>query len=271
LLIIFASLLASTLFAQDYGFVTLEEIKYTQCNFDKDADAVIFFDKAITKPADDRQMVTKRTIRFKILKEGGLSKGNIRILYRSRDEFEKIEALEAFVVNTNAQGEMTTALADRKAIYNKKINEYYSEIKIPLPEVKVGSIIEYRYTSIMQHFGGLQDWYFQTDIPTITSQLDLTILPGASFAYKVVKSPSLPIDQKTYKDEGRVVFTMNNIAGLREEPFMDAPGDYLQRVVFQLAEYQTYYGSRRRFANNWPNLAMDAYLPPKSILIKGVL
>lgn len=257
LLIIFASLFVSTLFAQDYGFVTLEEIKYNQCSFDKDADAVIFFDKAITRPDDDRQLVTKRAIRLKILKEGGLSKGNIRILYRSRDEFEKIEDIEAFVVNTNAQGEMFTSRADRKSIYDNKVNEYFSEIKIPLPDVKVGSIIEYKYTSTMKHFGGLQDWYFQTDIPTLTSQLDLTILPGAAFAYQVIKSPSLPIDAKSYKDEGRIVFTMNNIAGLREEPFMDAPGDYLQRVVFQLAEYQTYYGSRKKFANTWPDLARD--------------
>lgn len=257
LLVIFASLFALNLFAQDYGSVTPEEIKYSQCSFDKDADAVIFFDKAITRPDDDRQLVTKRVIRFKILKEGGLSKANIRILYQSRDEFEKIENIEAFVVNTNAKGEIFTTLADRKSIYHNKFNEYLSEIKIPLPEVKVGSVIQYSYTSIMKHFGGLRDWYFQTDVATITSQLDLTILPGASFAYQVIKSPRLPIDQKTYKDEGRVVFTMHNIAGLREEPYMDAPGDYLQRVVFQLAEYQTYYGSRRKYANTWPDLARD--------------
>ena len=251
------SLITSTVFCQDYGTVTQEEINYKNCAFDKDANAVIFLDKGSSTHTEEQQLITSRRIKFKILKESGIEKGNLRIVFRHRDDFEVISELEAYVFNKDANGVGYKKVLDKKSIFREKINEYFTAIKIALPEIKVGSIVEYQYKSIMKNWGGLRDWYFQEDVPTLFSQYDLTILPGAAFAFNVVKSPTLNIDVKRFQEQGRIVFEMRNIAGLRDEPYMDAPRDYLQRVDFQLAEYQTYYGSTRKFANTWPDLARD--------------
>lgn len=251
------SLLSSTVFAQEYGDITQDEINYKTCAFDKSADAVIFLDKAMSTH-DDQALITKRRIKFKILKESGIENGNLRIVYRHRDDFEIIDELEAYVYNVNDQGSgyKKTEL-DKKSIFREKINEYYTAIKIALPEIKIGSIVEYQYTSKMKNYGGLGDWFFQEEIPTLLSQYDLTMLPGAAFSYKVIKSPTLHADVKYIEAQGRTIFEMRNIPGLRDEPYMDAPRDYLQRVVFQLSEYQTYYGARQKYANTWADLARD--------------
>ena len=250
-------LLTSTVFAQEYGTITQDEINYKNCAFDKDANAIIFLDKASSTHTEEQQLITNRRTKFKILKESGIDKGNLRIVYRHRDDFEVIAELEAYVFNKDENGVGYKKVLDKKSIFREKINEYFTAIKIALPEIKVGSIIEYQYKSIMKNYGGLRDWYFQEDVPTLFSQYDLTILPGAAFAFNVVKSPALNCDVKRFQEQGRIIFEMRNIAGLRDEPYMDAPRDYLQRVVFQLAEYQSYYGSTRKFANTWPDLARD--------------
>jgi hypothetical protein len=45
--------------------------------------------------------------------------------------------------------------------------------------------------------------------------------------------------------EGRVYFEMNNIPGLRTEPYMDAQRDYIQKVIFQLSGYTNRLGSKQ--------------------------
>ena len=256
----FLCLISLNVIGQDFGTVTQDEVNYKICPFDKDADAVIFFDRGVSTHNEDKELINTRRIKFKILKENGVRKGNLSIVYYSRDEFEKIEDLEAYVYNQDGSGVGQKTMVDRKSIYYEKINDYVSEIKIALPQVKIGSIIEYRYTSVMKSYSGLRDWYFQTDLPTLLSQYDLTILPGASFAYKAVKSHNLPIDFKHFKDDGRMIFEMKNVGGLRGEPYMDARGDYLQRIVFQLSEYQTYYGTRKKYANSWAELGRELSL-----------
>lgn len=254
--ILFSTLLLNV-YAQDYGIVLAQEIDLKECSFDKAADAVILLDKAVSFPDDQRYLYTKRRIKLKVLKPSGISRGDVRISFYSKDDYEYIKDLEAYVYNVEETGNHRKTVVDKKSIFTQKLNELYSEIKIAMPEVKVGTIIEYQYTSVKKNVYGIRDWYFQDDIPTLLSHYDLTIQPGVAFAYKVVKSPALNIDIKTIKDEGRVLFEMKNIGGLREEPFMDAPRDYLQRVVFQLAEYQTAYGTKQKYANSWQELAKE--------------
>lgn len=243
--------------SQEFGTILDQEVKLRECSFDKAADAVILLDRAVSTPDDERRLITRRRTKFKILKPGGLDRGNLHIPFYSKDDFEDIQELEAYVYNMSEDGIPKKTLVDKKSIFIQKVNELYSEIKIALPEIKVGSIVEYQYTSVKKSVYGIRDWYFQDEIPTLLSHYDLTIQPGVAFAYKVVKSPGLQAEVKAFNDEGRVVFEMKNIGGLREEPYMDSPRDYLQRVVFQLSEYQTAYGTKKKYANSWPELARE--------------
>lgn len=50
---------------------------------------------------------------------------------------------------------------------------------------------------------------------------------------------------------------MNNIPGLRDEPFMDARGDYLQKVTFQLSGYTNVFGSKQEIKSTWQSAAIE--------------
>jgi hypothetical protein len=43
-----------------------------------------------------------------------------------------------------------------------------------MPAVKAGSIIEYHYVSTMKHYGYLDKWEFQSDLPTVKSNYFLS-------------------------------------------------------------------------------------------------
>ncbi|MFT3823484.1 MAG: DUF3857 domain-containing protein [Chitinophagaceae bacterium] len=241
----------------DFGNITDSEQKLKECTFDKEADAVIIFDKAIADHNGDNNLVTTRRIRFKILKEKGIERGNIEIYYYSKEDFEIISDIKASIYNFTDAGFLNTKELTRSSIYRQKLNDRLSVVKFAMPDVKVGSIIEYEYVSTMKHYGGLDDWSFQSEIPTMLSSYYLTILPNSEFAYQVYKRSDLPIVVKPDNSEGKILFEMNDVAGLRDEPYMDSRRDYEQRVTFQLSGYQSGFGNRVRYMTTWDELGRE--------------
>jgi hypothetical protein len=241
----------------EFGIITDEEKKLTECEFDKEADAVILFDQASGDHNDDHNLIVNRHIRIKILKKQGIQRADIEIPYYSKDDFEYISDIKAAVYNVAPNGALKVQSVPNSSIYRKKVSERTSMVSFAMPDVQVGSILEYRYTITSKSYAGLDDWYFQSDIPTLLSSFSLVILPNYEFAYRINKRDDLPITIKQEKDQGKVLLEMSNVAGLRDEPFMDAPRDYIQRVEFQLSGYASQFGGKSRYMTTWEELTRE--------------
>ncbi|MEI9943266.1 MAG: DUF3857 domain-containing protein [Chitinophagaceae bacterium] len=239
-----------------FGIYTLEEIYMKECAFDKNAGAVILLDHAIADTDEEYRLITHHRIRIKILHQRESDRGNIRIRFYSKDKFEYIANLKAVTFNLEGDNPVLSYL-DNKSIFTEKEDNLYSSIKFAFPNVKAGSIIEYEYDSYMKHYGGLSAWLFQDEIPTLKSSYLLTIIPGAEFQYIVQKKPNYPIVIKPIPTTGKFYFEMNNIPGLKFEPYMDAVRDYLQKVEFQLAQYTTAFGDQAKVNQTWKALAIN--------------
>ncbi len=241
----------------NFGEFTTEEKLLKHVDFDKEADAVILFDMAIASYNDDYNLLLQRRTRIKILKEKGVSLANVEIPFYSKDKFESIYNLKAIVYTEDGNKSMVIKELQRSDIFTTKLNDYVSLVKFALPNVKPGSIIEYNYESHSKHFGGLDNWYFQKEIPVLFSSFFLAVPPRQEFAYNVHKSQDIPIDINNDKREGTVKFSMKNIAGLRDEPFMDAPKDYLQHVDFQFSGYVNSFGSKVNYVTKWSEVSRE--------------
>jgi hypothetical protein len=239
----------------EYGVYTDKEKSLKECPFDKDAEAVVLLDEAFSFYDDEYRLITIRRIRIKILNQRGIDRGNIKILFYSKDQFEFITNIEG--VSYTENGAFSVSFLNKKSIYTDKEDDLFSNIKFALPNVQVGSIIEYKYESVMKHYGGLQHWIFQSDIPTLQSAYKLRILPNAEFAYVVSKKPDYPVVITPRRDLGQIYFEMNNIPGLRFEPYMDAAKDYLQRVEFQLSGFKNRYGDKEKVHQTWKDISFD--------------
>ena len=241
----------------EFGVFSPEEINLKQCPFDPEAEAIILLDKAVVTHDDDYHLITERRIRIKILNEKALSRADIIIPFYHKDDIEFLSKIVAYTFNFDESGKISTLQVDKKSIHTEKTNNYYSLLKFAMPAVKVGSIIEYHYISTMKHYGYLDEWKFQSDLPTLKSNFFLQIIPGREFAYTIQKKSFYQIFTKPMPDQGKIYFEMNNVPALRTEPYMDAPRDYVQKVVFQLSGYVTRYGSKQEVNTTWKSLAYE--------------
>ena len=240
-----------------YGKVTPAELKMTECAFDKEADAVVLIDEAVSSYNDEYNLITSRHVRIKILKETGIHHANISIPFYRKDGFEFISNVEGMVINSDPGNNPVNQILERKSIYTTNVSDRIGTVSLPFPSVKAGSIIEYTYRSTMKHYGGLDDWEFQREIPVVLSKYLLYIVPNAEFAYQVRKSDRYPIKVDLQKKDARVSFEMENLPGLGDEPYMDARKDYLQRVIFQLSGFASRGSDKRNVMTTWSELTKE--------------
>lgn len=245
---------------ETWGKLTKEEKELKVCSFDSEAVAIVLLDEAVVDHNEEHHLVTYRHLRIKILKEKGMEFANVQIPYVMRNDFQYIDDIEALAYNFTEDGTLTMHTVDRKSIYNQPLNQYWHAKRFAFPGVKPGSIVEYKYRSIEKSIQALEEWRFQQELPTVQSKFDLSIPPNTEFAYMVYKSDQLPITVK--KEPGKLFLEMKNIPGLRDEPYMDARKDYLQRATFQLAGYNNGGFGKQKYMTSWEEVIKELNSDP---------
>ncbi len=253
-----ALFLSVSLFAQKdkdlpaFGTADKADLEMKECDFDKNAEALVLFDVE-TVSCDNRRfdILGDRRVRIKILNDKGLDHANIHIRYRYENHIKPISGLVAQTYNLDAAGNVVVTKVEKSQIFDKPINKRYSEIVFTFPQVKAGSIIEYKYTDENPAMG---NWYFQKDVPVklsrfkldFPSELEITALPFCT----------LPLDQKMGEksNPGIQTYTMSNIPALADEPYMSSDEDYLQRLEVKLLAINVPGYPRKSLVYTWPEV-----------------
>ncbi len=258
-LLLLMLLLASRSNAQEFvpfGEFSQAALEMTQCSFDPDADAVILLHEAKSYYNDYYQLITEHHLRIKILREKGIAQANVTIPFYRRNDFENLLVTKAATFNYG-DGKPTVPV-ERKSIYSRDVNERWGEVSFAFPSVKVGSILEYEYQSIMKSYGGLSEWDFQDRLPVVKSAYNLVVVPNTEFAYQVRISQDYNAVAKPNSSDGSIYFEMSNIPGLDDEPYIDSRKDYLQKVVFQLSAYGRGDGtSGSKYMTSWEEVIRE--------------
>lgn len=220
--------------------------------------------------------VYKRQTRIKILnkKAFGDLATVILHLYKQDDDAEKVDNLLASTYNLE-NGQVVETKLDKNDVFEDRLNKYWVLKKFTLPAVKEGSVIEYTYTITSTHNFYLPSWEFQwQDYPCLWSEHEVKI-PQALFYvlvrqgvhayaidkgseghenYKVTRRP----DGSSLSNESKEMFfsanttvhhwAMKDIPAFREEQYLSAPANYLDKIDFQLAK--TYNGEEFRDVNS---------------------
>jgi hypothetical protein len=268
-LLVFTS---SIIFAQkeipSFGKIDKEDLLLRQCEFDKDAEAYKLFNSGDVHYqiiGEKFTIITDRRTRIKILKEKGLDEANIKIPFYSKLNYETIKNISAVTYNLDSTGNIVTKL-DKASVYIKKINNQRSEVSFTMPNVKVGSVIEFKYTDEKKSIENVDDWYFQDDIPTRYSMYRILIPSIFRFATQVLAYQQVETKDKVVNDNilynASVIserseeksFILRDIPALHDEPYMGAEKDYLQRVVSQLGRIIYPSGEVEEVMSNWTKL-----------------
>jgi len=227
---------------QAYGKVDQADLELTSCDFEKDAKAEVLFDKGTVYFTPDYNLVFERHIRIKIFNEKAKDLGSIRIEYRGGDHSEYISNFQGETINAD-NGTIKITKIDKKQMFTQPIDKIATVLSFAFPDVKPGSIIEYKYVITTPYLSLFPDWYFQREIPTRYSELSATI-PNY-FYYKNLVMVTLPFVKNT--DE---IKAMANIPSINEEPFWSSERDNAQRILYELKSINA-PGYFKGFSDSW--------------------
>jgi hypothetical protein len=277
LLLILSFFFGNKLLSQDYSNkfkqITTYELAMKEYERDKMAEALIIYEIGKTKFYYDNtegfQIIFECQTKIKILSEAGVDYSEVSIpFYQDNTTYEKIEKIEAYTYNLENGLKQVTPL-DPEQIYKEKVGDNRYAMKFALPAVKPGSVIEYKYTLTTPRIFYLQDWYFQSKIPTVCSEYEIYMIPfyqytwllqGASKfdSYSEQLDNGIPnyLGPLQYKNN-ILKYGMKNIPAFRDEEFITSTEDYIMKIDFQLSAWTDIYGVKIDVITTWPALCKE--------------
>lgn len=256
----------------DFTRVGQSEFEYKFCPFDTVAEAVVFFDLGkshFVQSESGFDLVFERKTRIKVLKEAGRKYAEIEIpLYRQGDIYEKVYDIEAFTCNFE-NGVLNKTELDTKNCHDEKVNESWIIKKIVLPDVRVGSIIEYKYKLSSESLFNLRDWNFQWEIPVIYSEYEVKMIPFYQYTYLLQGVAKFDVQTSKLEDGFENTFAgvkyknlvhtygMKNLPGFKEEEFISSKDDYIIKLDFQLSRVIQPDGVAKDIISTWPLLIKE--------------
>ena len=258
-LVVFLLLGISKSSAQTYdlGKVTVAELKEKANPKDTAAPAAILFKKGKTffTFTKDKGFSANHVYEFKIkiYKKEGLKwadqKVRFYIGYENLSE-DRLEFSNAVTYNLENESIVKTKLGNQGA-FTKKVNKFWDEKIITLPNVKVGSIIEYKYILKSDNIVKLPDFDFQYDIPVNYFEYKTDIpeyyiyKPILVGGHKVETDSKLTNGSQSFEDDYNktksisykqisAFYKGNDIPALTKEPYIDNIDNYKGSIQHEL-------------------------------------
>lgn len=274
LILIFTSFqnLSATDNKEEFGKIGKEELSIKKCSFDTLAEAVVISDYGESYFIDREgnfDIIFERTTCVKIISEAGLKWANIEIpFYISGNVFENVYDIEAITFNYE-NGLVSKSEFKENNSHIEKLNENWKLKKFALPNVKVGSIIKYRYKISSNYVFNLRDWEFQWEIPVLKSKYVVKMIPFYQYSFLLQGSNKFD-EQKSEESTGierhygSIVYNdmihtyaMKNIPSFKDEEFITSKMDYIIKMDFQLSKIIFPGGYKKDILTTWPLLVKD--------------
>ena len=270
-----AVLFCSLLYAQtpDYRFGKVSEDELTMSSYEKDADAdaVILYEEAklyftistvISKQYDYRA-------RIKILKPEGTDQADVSIHYISKSDMkELVTSIDATAYNLEG-GKMVKTPLKKQYVFTEKIDENNSLIKFSIPEVREGTVIEYRYRLTSPNVTFFPSFRFQHSIPVARSHMEAEIPEFFKVAINLKGHQSIDISETASTGSianahgGSANLTYSNrvikadardLPALRKEPFVWCLNDYRSILDFELTQIAFPGQLLQNFSASWESV-----------------
>ncbi len=245
-----------------FGEIPMEDLTMKSYDKDSSAAAVVLVDYGqayIRINAGGANLYFERHTRIKILKKEGLEYANASIpLYGQGSSSESVSGLKAVTYNLE-NGKVVESKMAKDGVFKENFSRYVNLQKFTLPDVKVGSVVEYSYKVSSEYFTNFPNWQFQGDIPTRLSEY-WAIIPEY-FHYEKYMQGYVPVTSYEIKDNTSADFNekghhwiMKNVPAFKDEPFMTSENDYLSKINFALSTISIPGTMTREIMGSWQKL-----------------
>lgn len=276
--------------AQKYelGEVTKEELEQKAHPTDASASAAILYSKGETYMtyAEDTgfSLVTEVEMKIKIYTKDGYDWANKVVQYYSSDkDKESVDISKAATYNLEAGAIKKTKLKS-EGQFTEQSDKFWKRKKIMMPDVKEGSIVEYRYVITSPFIHVMPDWQFQESIPVNHSEFTTKISeyfvfnPNFRGYYtpKVAKknnnrslnfttkerqdnSPTKITTSKVEYMEEAITYTLDNLPAMKNEKYTNNIDNYTASVEHEIAMTHFPQETVKTYSTNWEDVANTIY------------
>jgi hypothetical protein len=254
---------------QKYGQIGPDEIRMETYLQDTTAKAVVLFDTGDSKFVEtNKGFIIRHTRhkRIKIFDQEASDLGNIIIpYYVEGNKREKVTDIKATTYNF-IDGIMLESSITKSDVFEETKPHNWRVKKFAFPNVTAGSILEYSYVYDTPFLVNLPDWYFQSSIPTLVSQYEVSLTPvyeyvslllgDSSFDYtNSVLSNQLRRSANGFEYKDMIhTYVKEHIPAFKDEGYVYSANDNIIQLDFQLSTIHFPQGGSKEFLSTWPKL-----------------
>lgn len=285
-LLICIALLGSTITIQaqnyDLGKVTIAELNEKVHPKDSSAPAAILFKKGRTYFGYNKDVGFYANhvceVKIKIYKKEGLSWADQKVrFYIGYDKLneDRLEFSDAVTYNLE-NGNVVKTKLNNQGEFKNKINQYWKEKTITLPNVKVGSIIEYKYVLRSENLVKFPDFdvqfsipvdyfYYKTQIPEFYIYKPILIggipleteskFTGASQSFDNAYSQTSSFNYKQIE----TFYKGKDVPALKEEPYINNLENYRGSIQQELERVRLPDQPVKDYSLTWEGVARTIF------------
>ncbi len=286
-------LFTTFVYSQEYelGKVTIEELKETKHPKDTSAVAAVLFEKGKTsfnyEEMNGFSITTEVLVKIKIYKKEGFEWANRKIRHYIDGKKETVSFSKGVTYNL-VNGEIEKTKLKSSGEFTEKINNFWSETKIVMPNVKEGSIIEYAYTIKSPFISNFPEWSFQKNIPVNYSEYT-TLIPEYfvyntftkgfsnikvtrnsdnkrmpySYSYVDVSRAGTAKSERVTTEiqfvENRTNYLVENVPALKEESFVNNLDNYTSSILHELSMTKYPNSPTKSYSSDWESVVKTIY------------
>ncbi|MEJ1222570.1 transglutaminase domain-containing protein [Sediminicola sp. 1XM1-17] len=291
-LLVILFLLVFTVQSQDFKFgkVSEEELKEQFNPADSAAVASYLYKYRITyfnyNQNTGFEMITDVHERIKIYTKEGFDYATKKInLYKDGNSKEQVSNLKAYTFNLTGNSIEEDKLRN-DGIFDVEMSSYFDQTSFTMPNIKEGSVIEYKYTVVSPFISNVEDFKLQHDIP-IKQLLGVFEAPEY-FNFRVNTKGYLMVAPKVESQPDRIIFNsksrtgytntttsynsstieytknistyeMANIPALKEEPHVNNINNYRAAVSYELAFTKFPNSPLEHYSTTWEDVVKTIY------------
>jgi len=271
-----------------FGDIPISDVQMSVYPQDSSAEAVILADYGNSTINYNQnagfQLTFERLIRIKILTAEGLDWGNFEIpLYNDGGASEKASSIKGASYNL-VNGKVVATKLSSEGKFREKRDDNLDVVKVTIPNVQKGSVVEFSYVVISDFLVNFQDWNFQTTIPTRLSEyranipeyfkydkymqgyVGLTVNEAKTMQRTINltsiergrSGSNIDTDQIRYT-EHQNRWVAENVPAFKSEPFITTYKDFISKINFEMATIEMPNQPIRNMLGSWQEINKKYY------------
>lgn len=271
-------LLVKVVQSQNYTFgkVSKDELEETKYEKDTSAAAAYLYKhrKTYFKYFDDEgfQLVTEIHNRIKFYKKEGFKYGThvIRLAQTLNGTRETLSNIKGITYNIEGDKIQEVKLG-KSSIFRTEASKYTNEVKFTMPDLKEGTVIEYKYKIYSPFYVSVDDYMFQQNIPVKNIMAVFEAPEYFNFNLRTkgfyTITPKKEDRNRNFKVEGNQIdysstaytFNATDVPALKDEPYVNNINNYRASAIFELSYVDLPNAPIKYYSTTWEDVVKDIY------------